>query len=273
MRFNKIMFLGLLLMAVLTVGAVSASQDLNSSDIPLAEIGEDADIVQVSDVESVAADADGVSDESSDRLASDEVEVLSNGTSEMGKISISNSSFTYGDNETISLKLPVNATGNLILENFGNKTSVPLVNGSASILLNFLGVGTYEIHASYDGADYQVNKTSFDIKIYPKATYPKSMKVCEDKYIILELNKDAIGSFEVYADWEFYYGADVVDGIARIPLSKLQDGEWDLNIKYTGSTEELVLVLNIEVKPVPAKIIANNFKMNYLDGKKFTVKV
>ena len=273
MRFNKIMFLGLLLMAVLTVGAVSASQDLNSSDIPLAEIGEDADIVHSSDVESVAADADGVSDESSDRLASDEVEVLSNGTSEMGKISISNSSFTYGDNETISLKLPVNATGNLILENFGNKTSVPLVNGSASILLNFLGVGTYEIHASYDGADYQVNKTSFDIKIYPKATYPKSMKVCEDKYIILELNKDAIGSFEVYADWEFYYGADVVDGIARIPLSKLQDGEWDLNIKYTGSTEELVLVLSIEVKPVPAKIIANNFKMNYLDGKKFTVKV
>ena len=31
--------------------------------------------------------------------------------------------------------------------------------------------------------------------------------------------------------------------------------------------------LSIEVKPVPAKIIANNFKMNYLDGKKFTVKV
>ena len=274
MRFNKIMFLGLLLMAVLTVGAVSASQDLNSSDVSIGEAGGDADIVQTSDVESVAADTDGVSDESSDKLASDEVEVLSNGTFQTGKISISSDNFTYGDNEKISLKLPENATGNLIIEDeFQIKTVMPLVNGSASIFMNVWGVGTYKIDASYDGADYQVNRTSFDIIIYPKATYPKSMNVCENKFIILELNKDAIGSFEVRVDGEFYYGVDVVDGFAKVPLSKLMDGESDLNLKYTGSTDDLVFTLRIEVKPVPAKLIAKNLKMNYLDGKKFAVQV
>ena len=202
-------------------------------------------------------------------------DVLVNESLEIGGIiSISNDEFSYKDDEKISLMLPKDAEGNLIVNYNKHNIVVPVINGSASVPLNDWGVGTYSVAASYDGDDYDVEECEFGITIYPKTTYPKTMKVNEDKYIIFELNKDAIGSFVVSVDWDFYYGVNVVDGFAKVPLSKLDDGEWGIGVEYTGSTEsDMEWEFDIEILPVPPKLIAKNVKMNYLDGNMFSVQV
>ena len=202
-------------------------------------------------------------------------DVLVNESFEIGGvISVSSDEFDYMGNETISLMLPNGAEGNLIVKTREKRIVEPLVNGSASISLNDWGIGTHAVSAYYDGDDYDVDEREFDITIYPKTTYPKVMTVCDDKYIILESNKDAIGSFTVTADWDFYYGVDL--GGRRIIKKKtrLDDGEWNIAIQYTGSLEfDMEWDFDIEIKPVPPKLVARNIKMYYMDGSKFTVQV
>ena len=203
------------------------------------------------------------------------LDVLVNESFEIGgAISVSSDEFEYMENETISLMLPNGAEGNLIVKTHEKRIVEPLVNGFASISLNDWGIGTHAVSACYDGDDYDVDEFDFDITIRPKTTYPKVMNVCDNKYIILESNKDAIGSFTVSVDGEFYYGVDVVNGFAKIPLSNLDDGEWDISIEYTGSLEfDMEWSFSIEIKPVPPKLVAKNIKMYYMDGNKFTVQV
>ena len=51
MKFNNTIFLGVLLLVVLTIGAVSAAPDSNSSDLSVNELDGGADIVQAPDME------------------------------------------------------------------------------------------------------------------------------------------------------------------------------------------------------------------------------
>ena len=87
--------------------------------------------------------------------------------------------FTYNGNETISLTLPGNASGNLTVYEYDgddNKVTiktVPLKDGKAEISLCDLPLGSHYIYAEYTGEDYDVETVNEYIRVIPSVDYPE----------------------------------------------------------------------------------------------------
>ena len=187
-------------------------------------------------------------------------------------------SFVFGENYTASLALPKDAEGKLIVEDedLGILLTKSLVNGSVCISFAELGIGSYSLRIYYDGTDYDVEDKSWSVDVHPIISMPKVMKAGDKEYITFEMNRDAKGSFVVNGDGN-EYSADVKDGVAKIPLSGFEYGEYDFYIEYIDENGDSILTwddYSLEIKPVkPRLIVTKNIKMNYLDGKTLSVTV
>ena len=123
----------------------------------------------------------------------------------------------------ISLLLPENATGNLVIYNDNMKTelySIPLVNGKASVDLSRLSVGIYDIRAYYDGEDYEVRQYTDSFKVMPKVIISQDTVIGENLTIYVDLD-NSTGSLLI-----------VLDGLSPA-LVELVKGK----VNYTFSTE------------------------------------
>ena len=144
----------------------------------------------------------------------------------------------------ISLKLPGDADGKLLIYNYGEDDEgepilisyheVPLVNGKAKFLLNEFGLGDYWVDVSYSGDDYYVADLYHEyFKINPdNVTFPNVIVAGDDEYIEVALPEDAKGklSAEFYIDDPIIVSA--VNG--RIPLKSLPSGSYEVYIYYKG---------------------------------------
>ena len=87
------------------------------------------------------------------------------------------------------------------------------------------------------------------------------------------LPKDATGGVLVTVDGETTY-IPLVNGTAKVDLSKLAPGNHNVTVKYPGDNKygdfEKTAVVNV---PVPAKITAKDLSMVYTAGTKYTVTV
>jgi hypothetical protein len=187
-------------------------------------------------------------------------------------------SFVFGKNYTASLALPKDAEGKLIVEDsdLGILLSKSLVNGSVCLSFADLGIGSYSLRIYYDGSDYDVEDKSWSVDVYPIISMPKVMKAGNKEYITFEMNKDAKGTFVVNGDGN-EYSADVKNGIAKIPLSGFEYGEYDFYIEYIDENGDSILTwddYSIEIQPVKPRLVVNKInKMNYLDGKTLVITV
>ena len=125
----------------------------------------------------------------------------------------------------ISLMLPTNATGSLTVYN-NNRRSVlfskAMVNGKASIDLNDLPVGIYDLIAYYEGDDYDVRTFECSFKVLPEVNITSEVIIGDNVTVSMDLN-GASGSILI-----------VVDGLTPA-LCDIIDGK----VFYTFSTEEL----------------------------------
>lgn len=127
--------------------------------------------------------------------------------------------------KTVSLLLPANATGNLVVYNENRREILyvqAISEGRALVDLNNLTVGIYEIRAYYDGEDYEVKQfTHPPFKVMPKVVIAQDEIIGEDVVIFVDLD-NATGHLLI-----------IIDGISPI-LEELDNG----TVNYTFKTQD-----------------------------------
>ena len=186
-------------------------------------------------------------------------------------------SMTYKSNESISIILPHDATGSLVItkndvEIFNQK----VVNGTASFSLSDISVGEYNFIAKYRGEDYEDDIEEFEeiIEITPIITYPSRMTAGEKKYLTIECGPEAQGSIVIEADVDKYATVNLVNGSAKVSLAGLDDGVIDVWVTFQINGLDFEESYEIEVNGVPARIAGSkNIKMTYGTDKIHKVTV
>ena len=160
-------------------------------------------------------------------------------------------SVEYKTDNDISLILPPNATGNLVVDINGAKKTIKLVKGKAKYSLTNLTPGYYDITAYYDGNDYEVepvNMNDYDegFLVWPSIEDGNygTLNVGEDNIVSIEIQKEAKGKMNVKIekenedyDYEIVKTSSInlIDGKGSVSLSDLKAGNYRLTFEYDGS--------------------------------------
>ncbi|WP_407392370.1 Ig-like domain repeat protein [Methanobrevibacter sp.] len=146
--------------------------------------------------------------------------------------------------ESVSLSMPEDASGNLIVENNGEvyKTAA-LDDGFAEIDLTDLPLGYNRIHAYYDGDDYdEYDEFWQTIKLLPEMeVYDELVSEDEDCTIEIEL-PGAKGQVAIYVDGDLNLTCDVVDGKVSAAISNLYGDEHVITFRYIGDEYYMLFV-------------------------------
>ena len=192
-------------------------------------------------------------------------------------------SFNYKSDAEVTLKLPKDAKGELVVyadgELFG---SAKLNNGIAKVKLGLLGIGPHNIVAEYNGSDYNVSSRSSRIFVSPKIDFNYQVTVGEGEYITVEVPKNSTG-YVVFNVNDKDHKVPIRNGIAKYSLKSLKVGEYDVFIDYYGDdgVEDFSNWIMLDVKKPKVKIITDessfksiNVKIKLLsvNGKKLAYK-
>ena len=147
-----------------------------------------------------------------------------------------------GEDAVVVVVLPEDATGNVTVGN----TTVPVVNGTASVPVSGLAVGNTTLPVVYSGDDkYNPAEDNVTITVNPKEEPVPSkenatMDVVADKAvedenstITVNLPKDATGNVTAVVEGN-PYTAPVVNGTATISIPGLRPGNYTAHVTYSG---------------------------------------
>ena len=214
------------------------------------------------------------------------------------------------DNE-ISLILPQNASGNLVVTIDGKMNIIKLVKGYASFNLSNLTPGYYDISVYYDGEDYSVDPIELigseddSFKVEPSIMTNWRYIVGENKEITVEVPKSISGEFKVTIERnvENVGGKDalylpfnettikIIDGKATLPISNMLLGYYIVYFEYVGDADIPSTYTTVSIHPmnitIPEEIYsnkdafirmelpkdANGHLIVKMDGKNFTGSV
>ena len=146
-----------------------------------------------------------------------------------------------GENTTVTVDLPDDASGNVTVVIDGKNYTAPVVNGSASVNVTLPdGAGVHNITVDYSGDDKypgDVIDTTFNV---PKISdYDMNIDVPVDLHpgdkatIVVDLPEDATGKVTVQVG-DNVYEAVVKDGKAVITTDELPYGDYEVITTYTG---------------------------------------
>ena len=195
-------------------------------------------------------------------------------------ISIDAPAISEGENATVTVTLPSDATGFVTI----GDGIVPVKGGFASAVLTGLPVGTNTIPVTYSGDDkYNPIETSADIIVNDKpAPTKKNLTIeakadeiteGEDAVIVVTGLENATGNVSAVVHGHVH-SAPIVDGTANITISGLIDNAF-ASVSYAGDDiyNPAVTAVNITVYKNTVTINAQNLTKYYKDPQKFTVNV
>ena len=164
MKYGKLMLVTLVLLAILTLGAVSASEDVNSTDTLTVETMDEVS-VDASDDEIVSLEDEQIL-ESSDA----EVQSVGNTTVMESDLEVSVSDVEYGEPAVAEITVVQGpGEGNLLVNlDDENIYTVSFMDYQASCTFEDLDVGTHTVTVTYEGSE-----------IYESATATASFEVFE----------------------------------------------------------------------------------------------
>lgn len=217
----------------------------------------------------------GIPDEN--HLASyKEVKVTVTKTSDY-EMNASSDSPKSGDNATVTVKLPENATGNVTvtLKNGTNYTG-PINNGTAVINVPGLPDGDNDVTVSYPGdGNYTAKSTNLTIKVRPSVFDVQDMKRGWDSpydYLVKLTDADGKGiegkTLVFTIDGKQYNANTDANGVAKLTTSKLPVGKY--SVTATNPLNGLNSTANLEIVK---RIIENwDILMDYKDGHSYSVR-
>ena len=175
-------------------------------------------------------------------------------------IDVESEDIYVGEDETITVTLPGDATGTVTITVDGKKYTADVIDGVAEFTVHGLKAGKYTVTASYSGDDkylptngadsFRVSKLKPDISVdAPDIT------VGEDGTITVTLPDDATGTVTIEVEGK-RYTSEVKNGKAVFKVPGLSVGVHGIKVWYSGDGKYLPTTTegDINVNPVNGSI-------------------
>ena len=144
-----------------------------------------------------------------------------------------------GENVTVSVNVPSDATGNVIVTVDGKDYTVDIVDGKAVKTIADLKANNYTVTVKYYGDNnYNPNQNTTKFTVSKISDYnmnitvPGDVKVGEDAVIIVNVPKDASGNVTVSVGKDIY-NAVISNGSAKVVVSGLGAGVYNVSANFT----------------------------------------
>lgn len=144
--------------------------------------------------------------------------------------------FDDGKLSGVSIYLPDDATGELVLERWGQELkTVPVEGGENVVDLTDILIGCYDISVNYENANNNYGSCYYwgYVSIEPEMTLPEEIMEGEPCNILINL-PDAMESMEVYVDGLSKGTYQPADGKFNITLNDLSLGNHVITFMYNG---------------------------------------
>ncbi len=176
-------------------------------------------------------------------------------------INVGNTYLKYGENTTVSLTLPDDATGTLYvyIDDLLYKKA-DLVNGKAVIVISGLKYGEYQLEAKYDSEDYDYDVyTEYEsIYVEPVTGEYSRINTFNDKVIIpLEFADDINGDLNVYINDKPITPQKIVNGKVNVDLTGKLDLGFNI-MEYKYNNDKYSIDSEAYVYLVPEVIVPQN---------------
>ena len=148
---------------------------------------------------------------------------------------------TVGKDEVITVSVPSDATGQVLIEINGIGYYADIVNGKAKVVIPKLDAGKYVAKVTYigddkyDGFTDEVKFTVSKSKSSMSATADE-VTVGEDATVTIRLPSDATGTVTITIDGK-KYRTEVIDGKAIFSIPGLSAGTYDAVVVYSGDAK------------------------------------
>ena len=143
-----------------------------------------------------------------------------------------------GENVTVSVNVPSDATGDVIITVDGKNYTVAIVDGKAVKTIADLKANNYTVTVKYAGDNnYNPNQNTTKFTVSKISDYnmnitvPGNVKVGEDAVIIVNVPKDASGNVTVSVGKDVY-NAVISNGSAKVVVSGLGAGVYNVSATF-----------------------------------------
>ena len=199
-----------------------------------------------------------------------------------GNVTIDIPEVIIGNETTITVDLPDDATGNVTVTVDGKNYTVPVVNGTVNITIPPLGPGEHNITTTYsgDGKYAPVSNTTTvvsreDVSGNVTVDIPDTIIPGVNSTITIDLPSDATGYVTVTVDGK-NYTVLVINGTAVITIPDLDVGNHTIVTYYSGDDKyaSFTKVNNVTVNSKNSFILTTeDVTLFYLDGSKWFARL
>ena len=164
-------------------------------------------------------------------------------------IDIAVDNIKVGENAVISVALPEDATGEVIISVNGKNYTVMTKYGMANVTISDLANGTYSVDVFYNGDDiYAPIKNSTAFTVSKVSDYNMTVDIAdivkgENATITVSVPEDGTGSVVVTINGTDYKGT-VVNGTAKVIIPGLDEGTYKVVTFYTGDNKYDSMIVN-----------------------------
>ena len=164
-------------------------------------------------------------------------------------IDIAVDNIKVGENAVISVALPEDATGEVIISVNGKNYPVMTKYGMANVTISDLANGTYSVDVFYNGDDiYAPIKNSTAFTVSKVSDYNMTVDIAdivkgENATITVSVPEDGTGSVIVTINGTDYNGT-VVNGTAKVIIPGLDEGSYKVVTFYTGDNKYDSMIVN-----------------------------
>ena len=211
--------------------------------------------------------------------------VVENGDFKVNKIdstvAVNADDIKVGENVTVTVNVPTDATGDVIIIVDGVDYIVAIENGKAVKTIADLKANDYIVTVKYSGDNnYNANQNTTEFTVSKISDYNMNITVPEFKEgvnstINVVLPKDATGTVTVEIGGK-NYTANVTDGVANVIIPGLGVGDYNITTTYSGDAKYDLMTKkgNITVIPnVDVNLDVDDVVMVYHDGTRLVAKL
>ena len=211
--------------------------------------------------------------------------VVENGDFKVNKIdstvAVNADDIKVGENVTVTVNVPSDATGDVIIIVDGVDYTVAIENGKAVKTIADLKANDYTVTVKYSGDNnYNANQNTTEFTVSKISDYNMNITVPEFKEgvnstINVVLPKDATGTVTVEIGGK-NYTANVTDGVANVIIPGLGVGDYNITTTYSGDAKYDLMTKkgNITVIPnVDVNLDVDDVVMVYHDGTRLVAKL
>ena len=211
--------------------------------------------------------------------------VTENGDFKVNKIdstvAVNADDIKVGENVTVTVNVPTDATGDVIIIVDGVDYTVAIENGKAVKTITDLKANDYTVTVKYSGDNnYNANQNTTEFTVSKISDYNMNITVPEFKEgvnstINVVLPKDATGTVTVEIGGK-NYTANVTDGVANVIIPGLGVGDYNITTTYSGDAKYDLMTKkgNITVIPnVDVNLDVDDVVMVYHDGTRLVAKL